>query len=480
MTHDFPLNIPASNPTPISTSLKDTYWDTRLIQKYDLTGPRYTSYPTALKFDTSYNQNDWLQATKNINTNTARISLYLHIPFCDTICYYCGCNKIVTANHAHAVRYLEYLKKEIRMKAAEIPDFVEVDLVHFGGGTPTYLSDEQLQELLQTLRDEFRFADDELECAIEIHPQSVNIERLQNLKSMGFNRLSLGIQDFAEDVQRAVNRYNSKEEVQALIQEIRRLKYKSVSVDLIYGLPLQTPVGFANTLNDIIELSPDRISVFNYAHMPKLFKSQRQINAAELPEAHEKLQILHESIETLRTNGYEYIGMDHFAKHNDELHKAQQSGTLHRNFQGYATHNHSVLHAVGVSAISTIENHYTQNVKKLDAYYRLLDDDRLPIEKGYKLNNDDEIRRDVINTLLCQFELNYAEIENRFGIVFKDYFHDTFADLSHLHQDGLITLSDDGFKILNKGRLLARSVCKLFDAHAEQDESLSQRFSRII
>ncbi|WP_096084738.1 oxygen-independent coproporphyrinogen III oxidase [Agaribacterium haliotis] len=459
----------------------DQFWDLELIRKYDLTGPRYTSYPTAPQFDGNYSEQDWQQASDSVLNRSQRISLYLHIPFCDTICYYCGCSKIVTANRSHAAKYLNYLKKEIALKAKRIPDYAEVEQIHFGGGTPTYLDDEQLQALMLFIAEQFRFASDNFECAIEIHPQSVDGQRLEHLKNIGFNRLSLGLQDFNPEVQQAVNRFNSKQEVQALIKKARELEFNSISVDLIYGLPKQSASSFQQTLDEVIELSPDRLSLFNYAHMPHLFKSQKQINASELPEPQEKLEILHNSINQLCSNGYRYIGMDHFAKNSDALSLAQLDGSMQRNFQGYATHNNGVLHAFGLSAISSLGEHYAQNVKLLDRYYGALDAGTLPLDKGYDLNRDDLIRRDVINTLLCQFKLDFMQLKQNFGIDFHEYFSDALPALHELHSDGLIVLRDNNLEILDAGRLLARSVCKLFDQYIAKRSAADQnRYSRII
>ncbi|WP_370979222.1 oxygen-independent coproporphyrinogen III oxidase [Agaribacterium sp. ZY112] len=461
-------------------SATEMYWDIELIRKYDLTGPRYTSYPTAPQFESNYKQTDWQHAVERIQDRSQRISLYLHIPFCDTVCYYCGCSKIITANHSHADTYLEYLKKEIQLKAQHINKESLVEQIHFGGGTPTYLSDEQLGDIMQELRSAFSFADDNFECSIEIHPQGMNKQRLHNLKKLGFNRLSLGIQDFDPQVQKAVNRFNSKEEVSSLMKEARELAFNSVSVDLIYGLPLQSRESFQQTLNDIIELDPDRLSLFNYAHMPHLFKTQKQINANELPEPQEKLDILHNSISKLCANGYRYIGMDHFAKEDDELSIAQQNGSMQRNFQGYATHNNGVLHAFGLSAISSLAEHYSQNVKKLEQYYQALDQDTLPIERGYDLNQDDVIRRDVISSLLCNNYLNFSELKDKYNIEFSTYFEDACAPLTELAKDGLIEFNTKELKILDRGRLLARSVCKLFDNYIKKSSDTKPRYSRII
>ena len=464
----------------------EQYWSTELIQKYDLSGPRYTSYPSALYFEEAYTERDWLNAsclinqTKQGDQSAKPISLYLHIPFCDTICYYCGCNKIVTANRVHAKKYVEALADEIRLKAALIPQNTQVDMIHFGGGTPTYLSNEQLQMLLETLSNSFQFVAKKPEVAIEIHPQSVDPVRLEKLRNLGFNRISIGIQDFAVEVQKAVNRYSNKNEVETLIKTARDLGYISCSVDLIYGLPCQSSSSFAQTLEDVIALAPDRMSIFNYAHLPEQFKSQRQIDATKLPSPEEKLSILYETIKTLTSSGYAYIGMDHFAKLGDELDLAQKTGTLHRNFQGYSTNNAPVIHGFGVSAISTLHHHYCQNVKTLDKYYELIDQKKLPIKQGYKLNRDDEIRRYVINSLLCHSVLDFATLNTLYGIRFFDYFSNLQQELSILKKDGLIAINDDSLSILPKGRLLARSVCKIFDIYLNSKQATSRRFSRII
>jgi oxygen-independent coproporphyrinogen-3 oxidase len=458
----------------------DQIWNEKLIRKYDLSGPRYTSYPTALAFTDTYSEDDWTMVSSGANDHSTRLSIYIHVPFCDTICYYCGCNKVVTANRKHAERYLRYLKKEISLKAAQVSCSAQVDLIHFGGGTPTYLNDEQLSELVEHLRNKFRFEESSLECAIEIHPQTVTTQRLKKLRNIGFNRLSIGVQDFDPDVQQAVNRYNSKQEVQQIIEQAKMLGFRSTSVDLIYGLPLQTEATVAQTLKDILELAPERISLFNYAHMPELFKTQRQIDATQLPEPQEKLRILQQCIQTLTEHGYQYIGMDHFAKQNDELTLAQKEQRLHRNFQGYTAHRHSVLHAFGLSAISTLEDHYVQNVKQLDQYYALLDDNRLPIEKGYILCKDDVIRRYVINELICHFKLSFESVEYVFEIDMNTYFKEELDYLKEMELDGLIELNATHLKIKPCGRLLVRAICKVFDAYTKKDLNHQKRFSRII
>ncbi|MEJ2669991.1 MAG: oxygen-independent coproporphyrinogen III oxidase [Gammaproteobacteria bacterium] len=468
------VDNPAVSATPA------TYWDIDLINKYDLTGPRYTSYPSAVQFHTSYGETDWIKACHAVRTHhDDHAALYVHIPFCDTICYYCGCNKIVTANRSKAATYLAYLKKEITFKAKHLGANTTVDALHLGGGTPTYLNDDQLNELIQHLRAHFNFTPD-IECAIEIHPQTVSPERIQRLKAIGFNRISLGVQDFDPEVQTAVNRYNTAEEVAALIDAARRAGFRSCSIDLMYGLPLQTVDRFTQTLTRLIALSPDRISLFNYAHLPHLFKTQKQIQTEQLPSAPEKLHILHTTIDALCTHGYEFIGMDHFAKTNDELSIAQRNGHLHRSFQGYSTRGYRVLHAFGVSSISSLANHYSQNAKDLTTYYALLDQDKLPIERGYVLNAEDTLRRHIINRLMCQFHLDIATLNAQFGIDFFTHFAPEIAALKTLQGDGLLSLSPATLTIHERGRLLVRSVCKHFDQYAQNDATERTRYSRII
>lgn len=463
------------------TQADNHLWDNTLIRQYDLAGPRYTSYPTALQFSDHFTQDDWALAVEKSLTTTQGLSLYIHIPFCDTVCYYCACNKIITANHAHAERYLRYLKREIALRAKHLGREAQVKQIHLGGGTPTYFSDDQLSELMACLHQHFNIAAaDALECAIEIHPQTVNPARLHHLHALGFNRISLGIQDFNEAVQHAVNRFNTKTEVQDIMSTLNALDFDSCSLDLIYGLPMQSAASFAETLQDVLDLNPDRISLFNYAHMPQLFKTQKQINTRELPEPQEKLHILHDSILTLQAHGYTYIGMDHFAKEHDELAIAQREHKLRRNFQGYSTHKDADIHGFGVSSISSFQQYYSQNAKQLDAYYAAIDSEKLPIIKGYTLNQDDELRREIINTLMCNFELDIEKIEHDFDIDFFDYFRERIEQLEYQQQDGLISFNTKALRVHTKGRLLVRSVCQLFDHYFQENDQSQTRYSRII
>jgi oxygen-independent coproporphyrinogen III oxidase len=482
---------PACSATPSKPILlhhlrpQNPVWDEALIRRYDLAGPRYTSYPTAPQFHTQFDHQAWLDAMARSNQSQRPLSLYFHIPFCDTVCYYCGCNKVVTANKSRAEPYLRALALEIELQAAAVDCTRPVKQLHWGGGTPTYISDAQMAELMDKTRSTFTLlTDDSGEYSIEIHPQTVTPQRLAHIRSLGFNRLSIGVQDFDADVQQAVNRFNSADEVFELMRASRDLGFHSVSIDLIYGLPKQTLTSFAQTLELVIAMRPDRLSLFNYAHMPHLFKVQKQIDARELPEPQEKLQMLHNSIGQLQDAGYVYIGMDHFALPSDALAIAQANNALHRNFQGYATHGDCDLLAFGVSSISAVDNTFSQNHKDMEQYQAALSHGHLPLHKGLTLNNDDAIRRAVINQLICHFDLDFAAMEAQLGIRFKDYFAAELAALEPLAADALIEFDEQGIRVTASGRLLIRRVCMVFDAYvapsAVDGGRESQRYSRII
>lgn len=456
-------------------------WNEDLIRRYDLAGPRYTSYPTAPQFDPGFTLDDWLAAMTRSHDQQAPLSLYFHIPFCDTVCYYCGCNKIITADKTRAIPYLAALNKEIALQSHYLNTPRRVQQLHFGGGTPTYISDDQMADLMGCINRFFPLlTDDSGDYSIEIHPQTVNPQRLSLLRQLGFNRISLGVQDFHPEVQKAVNRFNSETEVAALVHAGRELRFKSINMDLIYGLPLQTTASFSETLAKVVAMRPDRLSLFNYAHMPQLFKVQRQIDARTLPEPQEKLQMLHNSIEQLVAAGYVYIGMDHFALPDDELALAQANGVLHRNFQGYTTHGECDLLAFGVSAINAVDNIFAQNHKDIQQYQQALEQNRLPLSRGITLSLDDAIRRRVINQLICHFELSFSEIEQRFGIVFSDYFSTALLQLKTMEEDGLLRLGNTGITVLPAGRLLIRRICMAFDAYLPPMEAQTDRYSRII
>jgi oxygen-independent coproporphyrinogen-3 oxidase len=456
-----------------------TLWNPELIARYDLSGPRYTSYPTAPQFSDNFSEDDLKAAIERSNASKRPLSLYFHIPFCDTVCYYCACNKIITANKSRARPYLDRLVKEIEMHAALFDTTRPVQQLHWGGGTPTYISDAEKRELMTATRTHFNLLDDDSgEYSIEVHPGQMYVDTIPVLREIGFNRISMGIQDFDPHVQQAVNRFNSVDEVSQLMQAIRQEEFHSVSMDLIYGLPKQTLQSLERTLEQTIALGPDRLSLFNYAHMPHLFKVQKQIDENQLPAPQVKLQMLELAISRLTEAGYVYIGMDHFAKPDDELTLAQQQGTLQRNFQGYSTHGGCDLLAMGVSSISAIDNIYAQNFKDIKAYQASIDEGKLPVSKGFMLNEDDFIRKAVINKLICHFKLDFSDIEQAFNIRFSDYFADELERLRPMEKDDLISLDASGIVVKEGGRLLIRSICMAFDAYLKRNTET--RYSRII
>jgi oxygen-independent coproporphyrinogen-3 oxidase len=454
-------------------------WDTDLIRRYDLAGPRYTSYPTAVQFHTQVGAFDLLHALRESRRAVRPLSLYVHVPFCANVCYYCACNKVITKDRGRAQGYLQHLEHEIRMLACHLGPGQVVEQLHFGGGTPTFLSHDELRQLMTWLRASFNLLDDDSgDYGIEIDPREADWSTMGLLRELGFNRVSLGVQDLDPAVQRAVNRLQSLEETRAIVEAARTLQFRSVNIDLIYGLPRQTLEGFARTVEEIISLQPDRLSVFNYAHLPERFMPQRRIESAELPTPSVKLAMLEATIRQLTEAGYRYIGMDHFALPDDELAVAQEELTLQRNFQGYTTHGHCDLVGLGVSAISQIGDFYGQNSSDLNEYLALLSSDQLATRRGLICNADDRIRRAVIQQLICHFDLIFADIERLFGIDFRSYFAEEWPELKKMARDGLIQISGAGIQVLPAGRLLVRSVCMVFDAHLNQQNR--QRFSRVI
>jgi oxygen-independent coproporphyrinogen-3 oxidase len=442
--------------------------DRGLIAKFNQSGPRYTSYPTADRFDASYGFGSYLETVAGLQARRSRapLSLYIHIPFCASICYYCACNKVITKDRSKAAVYLSYLKKEVAMQGKLFAGMNRIEQLHFGGGTPTYLSDQQMDELMAHLRHWFEFAPDvDGEYSIEVDPRTVDEARIYKLRAQGFNRISMGVQDFDHDVQLAVNRVQSEEDTRALIAASRAAGFRSVSIDLIYGLPRQTLFTMEQTLAKVIDCSPDRISIYSYAHMPHLFKPQRRINGDEMPDSATKLDMLALCIKRLTDAGYVYIGMDHFAKPGDELALAQRQGRLHRNFQGYSTHSETDLVACGVSAISAVGATYSQNEKTLDAYYERLDGGKLPIARGFKLDTDDLLRRLIIQLLMCNFELSIKAIEQAWPIRFNSYFATEIQNLLAFEHDGLVEVDEEWLTVTPKGRLLVRNVCMVFDKY---------------
>ncbi|MYN27772.1 oxygen-independent coproporphyrinogen III oxidase [Duganella levis] len=452
----------------MNTPFPPVEFDAAIISKLSQSGPRYTSYPTADRFQGDFGYGQFLEAVAGLRMRRSRrpLSLYVHIPFCDTVCYYCGCNKIVTKDHSKAAVYLGYLKQEIDMQGRLFDGMGQIEQLHFGGGTPTYLSDKQMGDLMAHLHANFDFADDAHgEYSIEIDPRTVSVERVHSLRAQGFNRISLGVQDFDPDVQKAVNRIQPEAETRAVMDAARAAGYRSISIDLIYGLPKQTMASMTQTLDKVIDASPDRIALYNYAHLPHIFKPQRRIADADMPTPAVKLELLAMCIQRLCDAGYIYIGMDHFAKPEDELAVAQRQGRLQRNFQGYSTRAESELISCGVSAISAVGATYSQNEKTLDAYYAKLDDGVLPITRGIKMDNDDLLRRIVIGKLMCNFELSLSSIEQGFPIKFRQYFAAELEKLKAFEDDGLLTVDDEWISVTPKGRLLIRNICMVFDRY---------------
>ncbi len=453
-------------------------FDVDLINRYDKAGPRYTSYPTALELHQGFGDQEYRAHIAKSNAAGGPLSLYFHIPFCDTVCFYCACNKIVTKNRKHAEPYLANLCKEIAMQGDLFNSNRVVNQLHWGGGTPTFLSYEQMLTLMDVTREHFHLRDDDQgEYSIEVDPRETNGQTLKQLRELGFNRVSLGLQDFDPAVQKAVNRLQSEQQTFAVLAAARAEGFRSTNIDLIYGLPLQTVASFARTLDKILAVEPDRFSIFNYAHMPARFKTQRQINDAELPTPEVKLAILHMVGQRLTEAGYVYIGMDHFAKPDDELAVAQREGHLYRNFQGYSTHSDCDLVGLGITSIGRVGDAYIQNVKELDEYEQLISQGKLPVFKGVELDDDDKLRRAVITQLICHFELNFAAIEQQFSIDFADYFAAELNNLAPMQADGLLVLSTEGVRVLSAGRLLIRNICMVFDKYLTQKQ---QQFSKVI
>ncbi|PWB29712.1 oxygen-independent coproporphyrinogen III oxidase [Pseudomonas sp. SDI] len=454
-------------------------WDPDLIRRYDLAGPRYTSYPTAVQLHNQVGSFDLLHALRDSRRVARPLSLYVHVPFCANICYYCACNKVITKDRGRALPYLQRLEQEIQLIACHLDPKQTVEQLHLGGGTPTFLSHVELRQLMAHLRQHFNLLDDDSgDYGIEIDPREADWSTMGLLRELGFNRVSLGVQDLDPLVQRAINRLQSLEQTRAIVEAARTLQFRSINLDLIYGLPKQTPEGFARTVDEVIKLQPDRLSVFNYAHLPERFMPQRRIDASELPSPGAKLEMLQRTIEQLTAAGYRYIGMDHFALPDDELAIAQEESTLQRNFQGYTTHGHCDLIGLGVSAISQIGDLYCQNSSDLNEYQSALDAAQLATRRGLICNQDDRIRRAVIQQLICHFELDFESIEQAFTIDFRGYFNDQWPALQAMAKDGLIKLEHERIEVLPAGRLLVRSVCMVFDAYLDLHNR--QRFSRVI
>lgn len=443
-------------------------WDSSLIGKYDLSGPRYTSYPTAPQFDSTISKIALID--KMLMPSEKPLSLYFHIPFCAHLCYYCACNKIVTKQYDKGVEYVELLGEEMRLRSLMLDHTRKVTQLHFGGGTPTFLTEELIRSLFNGIKQHFNLINDGTQdYSIEIDPREITYSKLKLLTDMGINRISIGVQDFDSKVQEAIHRIQPIKMVADLVSDARKLNIKSINFDLIYGLPYQSMEGFRATLADVVALSPERISLFNYAHLPERFRSQRRILDESLPSPSMKLDLLKMSIESLISAGYEYIGMDHFAKPSDSLAKAQKQGRLQRNFQGYTTHAGTDLIAFGVSAISDLSGTYMQNYTDLSHYRSSIEKGQLAIAKGYISDVDDRIRHQIIMTLIAQFELNTVLIEQKYNISFFEYFAEEVDNLKPMIKDGMVEIDSCGMqttiKVTERGRLLIRCICMVFDKY---------------
>jgi oxygen-independent coproporphyrinogen-3 oxidase len=453
---------------------------TEMLQKFDVSGPRYTSYPTADRFVEAFTEDSYKLALnqRRIGGMALPLSIYVHIPFCESLCFFCACNKIVTKHHERSAEYLGYLRREIDLHVAHLGAGQTISQLHLGGGSPTFFSDEELSELMSMIKQSFVLAPNG-EYSIEVDPRTVNDTRLEHLASLGFNRLSFGVQDFDEEVQKAVHRIQPAEQVFSLVETARRLKFESVNVDLIYGLPKQTPESFSRTLAQIVELRPDRIALYAYAHLPERFKPQRRISEYEIPAAPAKVAMLSDALSAFLDAGYVYVGMDHFALPDDALAIAKRQGRLHRNFQGYSTQPDCDLISLGVSAIGRVGATYSQNAKTIEEYYDYLNQGRFPVVRGLALSHDDLVRRGVIMALMCQGELQYESIELAYLIDFKTYFASELEALKELEGTGMVVLDNSGIQVTDTGWFFVRAVAMLFDRYLQTDRNRA-RFSKII
>ena len=478
------MDQPTLQPTRGSGLQAEPVLTDELLHRMDRPGPRYTSYPTADRFVEAFTAEHFLQALAQrhdmggVGGAGAPLSLYIHVPFCESVCYYCACNKIVTRDHGRAAAYLDALEHEMALAAAALGERVQVSQLHFGGGTPTFLSDEELSRLMAAIRTRFELLP-KGEFSIEIDPRTVTRQRLAHLRALGLNRVSFGVQDFDAQVQQAVHRIQPFEQVEALMRDARELGFESINVDLIYGLPRQTPESFERTVRQVAGLRPDRIAMYGYAHLPTRFKPQRRIEPAELPSGGQRVGMLAQALAGFVSHGYQYIGMDHFALPDDPLAQAKRQGRLHRNFQGYSTQPDCDLIGLGVSAISRVGPCYSQNAKTLDEYYDALRSNQLPVVRGLALTRDDLVRRAVIMSIMCHGRLSYESVALAHLIDVRSYFAAEIEALEGLARDGLVTLSEDGLEVTPLGWYFVRSVAMVFDRHLRADRN-RERFSKVI
>jgi oxygen-independent coproporphyrinogen-3 oxidase len=460
--------------------MMDVYMQTEkdLIQKYNVPGPRYTSYPTAVQFQEIDSSDTVIETLKKRNEEPRNISLYFHVPFCFSLCWYCGCTKIITKNTDRGDVYIDYLAKEMDLIKGQIHPESKVIQLHMGGGTPTFLKPDQLRRLGSEIKKRFMYHP-EIEFSVEIDPRTCSKEHVSALAEIGVNRASLGVQDTNEDVQKAIHRIQPFEQTEQVTRWLREAWINSINFDLIYGLPKQTLDTFQKTLRDVQTLDPDRLAVYSYAHLPNLMPSQRLLNEEDFPTPDEKLSMLMMAIDTLENDGYRYIGMDHFSKEGDELTKALEEGTLQRNFQGYSTHANTDMYALGMSSISMVNSIYYQNTKDLDAYYTELDNGNLPVIKQMILSEDDRIRRDWISRLMCKPRVKFGDFKEKWGVNPKDYFSEEWSRLDQLENDGLIIQLTNEIQITTRGRLFLRNIAMVFDAYLTPDKQ-SQRYSKTV
>ena len=453
--------------------------DEGIIKRFDIPGPRYTSYPTADRFVEAFDRNAFAEALHARATGVANsaLSLYVHLPFCNTVCYYCGCNKVITKDRSKSAEYVDYIAREADLVLEHLTGSRAIEQLHFGGGTPTFMSNEELEQLMEVLTKRFPL-EERGEFSIEVDPRTTPPDKVETLGRLGFNRMSVGVQDFNPDVQKAVNRLQSFEMTQATVDAARANGFKSINLDLIYGLPKQNRETFAETLDKVMVLSPERIALYHYAHLPDRFKPQRRINSEDVPSSAEKMKIMLDAIKRLTGAGYQYIGMDHFAKASDDLAKAQRQGRLHRNFQGYSTRPDCDLVGLGVSSISKIGPTYSQNVRTLEEYYDMLKQGMLPTVRGIVLDRDDILRRAVIMALMCHFEVSKEAIETTYMIKFDEYFKIELAALKQFEDEGLAENSAEWVNVTARGKLLVRAIAMQFDRYLRSDER-QRRYSKI-
>lgn len=477
------INVAGAELAQSAIMKNESHFDPEMLCRYDEFGPRYTSYPTAPQFSEDFNSVDFQRHAQSSNAELIPrpISLYAHIPYCTSPCFYCGCNRIITRDVRKGEHYLERLLRELAMVAPLFDRDREVSQVHFGGGTPNFLSPEQLGRMLESMGRHFHFSSaKERDFSIELDPRHVSPEDIAELARLGFNRASLGVQDFDPAVQAAVNRTQSVKETLDIIEACQANNMRSVNVDLIYGLPRQNLAGFSATLDIVINARPGRVAIYGYAHMPRLFKAQKQIRDEELPDSQVRLALLTLAVDKLTAAGYEYIGMDHFALPDDDLALARKAGSLHRNFMGYTTHADCDLIGLGVSAISHVGDSFSQNPRDITGWEIALDEGRLPVWRGMSLSFDDIVRADIIQQIMCQAEFSISDIERRFGISFDAYFEDACAALAVLEKDGLVTIDRDRIAATSRGRYLMRIIAMCFDQYKNTDKTTAVRYSKVV